>query len=235
MANDYFHFKKFTIRQDKCAMKVGTDGVLLGAWTSVTNCKTILDVGTGTGLIALMLAQRSKAQIDAIDIEQDAFVQASENVAASPFYEQIKICHQSFDDFTLIPDHTYDLIVCNPPFFFKSLNSPDNKRNIARHTEGFSYMDLIEKGKSLLNPKGRISLIIPFEQGKELVNFILNQQMSIIRQTDVYPTASSSPKRILVELSKDQSTPCLRDRLVIEESRHKYTLDFQLLTKDFYL
>jgi tRNA1Val (adenine37-N6)-methyltransferase len=219
-------------------MKVGTDGVLLGAWTSVHNCKTILDVGTGTGLIALMLAQRCSALIDAIDIEYNACTQANENVASSSFGKQVRIHHQSFDKFAQTANRLqYDLIVSNPPYFITSLQSPDNKRTIARHSESLSFMDIIEKGRSLLSPTGRITLIVPFEQGEILSDFITEKQMVIIKRVDVYPTPAGNPRRILVELSMSQSLSCscFHDKLIVEESRHRYTAEFQNLTHDYYL
>ena len=165
MANPYFQFKKFTIRHDKCAMKVGTDAVLLGAWADITACKNILDIGTGTGIIALMLAQRCFANIDAIDIDTDAYSQAKENVAASPFAERINVIHASCSEYTgSCAREKYDLIVSNPPYFINSLKCPDNKRSVARHTDSLSLFELIDDSCSLLSLSGRIALVLPYEQ-----------------------------------------------------------------------
>ena len=135
MSNPFFQFKQFTIRHDKCAMKVGTDGVLLGAWAGTESCNRILDIGTGTGLIALMLAQRSKAAIDAIDIEADACLQAQENAESSLFAGRINVFHSDLVDFAQASTHLYDLIVSNPPYFVDSLKCPNLQRNTARHTD----------------------------------------------------------------------------------------------------
>ncbi len=235
MPNDYFRFKKFTIQQSKCAMKVGTDGVLLGAWVSVKNCHNILDVGTGTGLIALMLAQRSNAIVDGIDIDGDAVIQATENASSSPFKDRVNIYHLSFDDYSATTKQLYDLIVSNPPYFKQSLKSPDNKRTIARHTDNLSFTELIENGKSLLTSDGRIAFILPAKQEKELIDCLHANQMKMIRKTVVFPTPNAQPKRLLVEISKIMDLTCEEDELIIEKSRHVYTDDYTDLTAGFYL
>lgn len=235
MANDYFEFKQFNIQQDKCAMKVGTDGVLLGAWVAIESCNTILDVGTGTGLIALMLAQRSNAKIDAIDIDREAITQASGNILSSVFANQIQVYHTPFEEFVMRAEHTYDLIVSNPPYFVKSLKSPDIKKNLARHTDTLPLSLLLSKSKSLLTPNGRIAVILPFQRQKELLEIVMENNLYIIRKTEVIPTPNALPKRLLVELSVNVPTSCVSDSLVIEENRHQYSTDYIKLTKDFYL
>lgn len=236
MANPYFQFKKFTIYHDKCAMKVGTDAVLLGAWTDTFQCKRILDIGTGTGIISLMLAQRSFAEIDAIDIDKDACIQATENVIASPFVERIKVMHSSCTDFVMSnPQKKYDLIVSNPPYFINSLKCPDNKRAVARHTDTLRLTDLIREACTLLSSTGRIALVLPHEQLKEIRELASINHLYIHRQTDVIPTPGASPKRLLIELSVTEENTKKRDTLIIEEARHQYTPEYITLTKEFYL
>lgn len=236
MANPYFKFKKFTIRHDKCAMKVGTDAVLLGAWASTAHCTTILDVGTGTGIIALMLAQRSEAEIDAIDIDADACNQAIENVACSPFAERIKVTHNSCSEFAAAESgKRYDLIVSNPPYFVNSLKCPDNQRTIARHTDSLPLCELIREACSLLSPTGRIALVLPYEQLSEVEEIARQNALHISRQTDVIPIPEAKPKRLLVELSAPVEGIKNRNTLIIEEARHQYTPEYIELTKDFYL
>ena len=157
MSNPFFQFKQFTIRHDKCAMKVGTDGVLLGAWAGTESCSRILDVGTGTGLIALMLAQRSKAVVDAIDIDADACLQAQENAESSLFAGRINVFHSDLVDFAQASTHLYDLIVSNPPYFVDSLKCPNLQRNTARHTDTLTLEDLLQYSRKLLAPQGRIA------------------------------------------------------------------------------
>jgi tRNA1Val (adenine37-N6)-methyltransferase len=235
MANDYFQFKQFNIQQDKCAMKVGTDGVLLGAWVATGSCRAILDVGTGTGLIALMLAQRSLAGIDAIDIDEAAAGQATENIASSAFANRIQVFHAPFEEYASKAHRRYDLIVSNPPYFARSLKSPDTKKNLARHTDTLSLSSLLSGGKSLLAPDGRIALILPCQRESELMETAQENKLAVVRKTAVKPLPDAPPKRLLIELSANVSAPCLTDTLIIEESRHQYTAGYRELTKDFYL
>lgn len=236
MANPYFRFKQFTIRHDKCAMKVGTDAVLLGAWASTEYCKSILDIGTGSGIIALMLAQRSHAEIDAIDIDADAFTQANENVACSPFANRIKVIHNSCSKFATAESvKRYELIVSNPPYFANSLKCSDSKRTIARHTDNLSLYELVSDACSLLSPTGRIALILPYEQLIEVEEIARQNALHISRQTDVIPIPGAQPKRLLVELSAPSEGIKKQNTLIIEETRHQYTPEYIELTKDFYL
>lgn len=236
MANSYFRFKKFTVYHDKCAMKVGTDAVLLGAWADTSFCRNILDIGTGTGIIALMLAQRSQATVEAIDIDKEACVQATENVAASPYTERIKIVHASCADFAASNlQKKYDLIVSNPPYFINSLKCPDNKRTVARHTDTLLLSDLIREAQTLLSLSGRIALVLPYERLEEVKALASANHLYICRQTDVIPTPGAAPKRLLVELSTTEENIKNRDTLTIEETRHQYTPEYIALTKEFYL
>lgn len=236
MANPYFRFKKFTVYHDKCAMKVGTDAVLLGAWADTSFCRNILDIGTGTGIIALMLAQRSQATVEAIDIDKEACVQATENAAASPYTERIKVVHASCADFAASNQQKrYDLIVSNPPYFINSLKCPDNKRTVARHTDTLLLSDLIREAQTLLSPCGRIALVLPYERLEEVKALASANHLYICRQTDVIPTPEAAPKRLLVELSTTEENIKNRDTLTIEEARHQYTPEYIALTKEFYL
>lgn len=235
MANSYFQFKRFTVRHDKCAMKVGTDGVLLGAWTNVAACKNILDVGTGTGLIALMIAQRSTARIDAIDMDADACLQASENVASSPFASSIHVYHRSFKEYATTTTYRYDLIVSNPPFFADSLKCPDSQRSMARHTDTLCLDDLIGGCLPLLTSEGRIALILPSDREKELVRISTKNKLHILQRTDVIPTPGALPKRLLVELSPSPLQLSTSHTLTLEKSRHQYTQEYKALTQDYYL
>jgi len=218
-------------------MKVGTDGVLLGAWTSVNQCKNILDVGTGSGLIALMLAQRNGlAAITAIDVDVDAVAQAKENAIASPFKDRIEVKNISFQDFVKQTSTEFDCIVCNPPFFVNSLLSPDKRRNEARHALLLPIEELLFLSRKIISLHGKLALVYPFERKRFLDELIQETGWYIHRQTDVYSTPDSLPKRLLLELSLVPSADSvIHNHLVIETQRHHYSEEFVQLAKDFYL
>ena len=233
MPKPYFSFKQFTIHHDRCAMKVGTDGVLLGAWTNLENANRILDVGTGTGLIALMLAQRTiDAGITAIDIDVDAVGQAQENVQASPWEDRVDVVLQ--DVCTYVPDGLFDIIVSNPPYFVNSLKCPDGQRTTARHADSLDANRLIGKVTELLTPEGCFSLILPADQTDELLRIAEEYGLYPSRLTRVITRPGLPPKRVLVEFRKTPQS-CEEAELVVELDRHVYSEDYIALTKDFYL
>ena len=233
MGNPFFRFKKFTIFHDRCAMKVGTDGVLLGAWTDVSHARNVLDIGTGTGLIALMLAQRCKdASITAIDIENDAISQATDNVQASPWSRRITPLLQ--DVRTYCPEVLFDTIVSNPPYFIHSLKGPDEQRNTARHTDTLDAESLFAKAGELLSEEGLFSIILPAEQADDLKRMALQVGLHPSRRTDVVTRPGLPPKRVLMEFRKVE-TPLASNVLVVELERHVYSEEYMALTKDFYL
>lgn len=232
--NQFFRFKQFTVHQERCAMKVSTDGVLLGAWTEPGDVTSILDVGTGTGLIALMLAQRSNANIHAIDIEPEACKQATENVVKSPWRERMEVTCTSFQDFSSQTNHRYDLIVSNPPFFRNSLKTPDDERNLARHSDTLSSEDLLIGVERLLTLQGRFCLILPYvESSLFLVDATLHN-LYCVRKTYVKPAPHKNITRVLMELRRERSK-LNEQNLIIQQEDSKYTADFAALTKDYYL
>lgn len=228
-----FQFKQFTIEQSLCAMKVGTDGVLIGAWTSVPN-GNVLDVGCGSGLISLMLAQRNqKCKIDAIDIEEGAFNQTKINIENSPFKTQIVTYWSSFQNFQ--PDKKYELIISNPPFFVNSYQSEKSTKMIARHTDELPFEDFIFKTVELLQPNGILSIVLPTIQAELFINLSKKNELYLNRICSVQPNFEKAPKRVLMEFSLNQSTP-QKEQLTIETNqRHHYTKEYRNLTKDFYL
>ena len=233
MPNPYFAFKQFTIRHDRCAMKVGTDGVLLGAWTDLSHSRRILDIGTGTGLIALMLAQRCMdARITAIDLDSAAVEQAQENIQASPWKDRTEALQQ--DICTYHPNGTFDTIVSNPPYFIDSLKCPDGQRSTARHTDTLDADRLIGKVSELLTSDGRFSIILPAEQTEDLIRVAGEKGLHPSHQTWVITRPGLSPKRILMEFRKTPIT-LQPDELVIELERHVYSEEYIALTKEFYL
>lgn len=234
MSNPYFRFKQFTVFHDRCAMKVGTDGVLVGAWADTRNAKRILDIGTGTGLIALMLAQRSQAQIDAVDIDEDACVQAKENVARSPWSDRIQIYHCSIQNYAATCQQGYDLIVSNPPFFENSSKALKRARTVARHSDLLTQVDILQIAQELLYEDGRLVVIYPCEEAKafqekaELFGFFCSKKLYI------KPTQESQVKRILLEFNKIQLLN-QEKTIVIELAKHLYSPEFVALIKNFYL
>jgi tRNA1Val (adenine37-N6)-methyltransferase len=236
MPNPYFKFKRFSVFQGNSAMKVGTDGVLLGAWVDCSNIFRILDIGTGTGLIALMLAQRSQAQVDAVEIDINAQSDAQHNFSNSPWGNRICLYHQSIQHFTIGKSGIYQLIVCNPPFFKNSLKTPHESRNIARHNDELPIEELLACVVQLLLPDGNFSIIIPandfneYEKSARMVNLFVH------RKTWVKPTPSGNPKRTLVSFKFGNQLQVIEDELIIEENgRHQYSKEYVGLTSQFYL
>ncbi len=234
MSNPYFQFKQFTVRHDLCAMKVGTDGTLLGAWTKCMNAKRILDVGCGSGLIALMLAQRCPASIDAIDIDEGAITQTGINIKASPFAERIHVWLESLQKLSERP-LTYDLIVSNPPYYSTLSECPDQQRNIARHTATLSLHDLLNGSRKLLSPNGHLSLILPFEQRESLIQTAHSCSLFLYHETAVSSIYNNSPIRLLVDFSVEDCGNPTSDTLFIKNADHQFTDEFRALVKDFYL
>jgi len=230
--NTCFRFKQFTIYHDKCAMKVGTDGVILGAWAHVKKRKRILDIGTGSGLIALMMAQRTSAAIDAIELDEQAAQQAQENVLRSPWSEQIKVLHQNI--LTFSNPSTYDLIVSNPPYFENDLIGPNEQRNRARHTGQLSYANLLAKAATLLHPTGQFELILPTDCYETIKKMALQVGLFPQIETKICTKTGLPPKRVLVAFGHTEQPLCSNE-LLIERSRHVYSQDYIDLTKEFYL
>lgn len=234
-----FSFKQFTIEQSKTAMKVGTDGVLLGAWCDLPSNldAKILDIGTGTGLIAIMAAQRSPlAVVDAIEIDKMAFEQAVENSQKSPFSSRINIYHISLQNYSPVDNYLYDTIICNPPFFVNSLKNPDSARSTARHTDTLSFNDLITHSFRLLKDNGILSVILPTVEGNQFIELAKSSGFIVTRTTNIHPTVGAETKRLLIELQKNSVPISIEERhLTIEISRHQYTEEYIALTRDFYL
>ncbi len=226
-----FQFKQFTIHQDKTAMKVGTDGVLLGAWASIVG-KRVLDIGTGTGLISLMVAQRSFCFVDAIEIDEEAYFQTTQNFSESEWSDRLKIFHTSAQNFK--SEYKFDTIISNPPFFNNSQKAPNESRNFARHTDSLSFKELLEFTSKKLNEIGVASFIIPFDSEKNFLIIAENNNLFPSRICRVRGNENSHIKRSLIEL-RFQETICVESSLTIEISRHVYTKDYINLTKDFYL
>ena len=217
-------------------MKVGTDGVLLGAWTPITNHPiSVLDIGAGTGLIALMLAQRTPAdQIDALEIDENAYEQAVDNFESSPWTDRLFCYHAGLDEFMDEPEDEYDIIVSNPPFYTEDYVSGTESRDQARFESSMPFCDLIEAADLLLSENGIFSVIIPFKEEQNFVALALEFELYPFKITRVKGTPTSEIKRSLMAFSR-QIKDVVADELVIEITRHNYTPEYIALTKDFYL
>jgi tRNA1Val (adenine37-N6)-methyltransferase len=236
MSDKPFQFKHFIIHQDKTAMKVGTDGVLLGAWVEIIpDVFSILDIGAGTGLIALIMAQRSNAEvIDAVELNGDAYEQTVNNFELSDWGDRLFCYHASLQEFTNEIDDTYDLIISNPPFYTSTYKDLPEGRAMARHSESLSYSDLLSGTAKLLSEIGSCAFIIPYTEEENFIEIAKSNKLFINRITRVKGTNEAPIKRSLLQFSFVEK-PILTNELVIEIERHLYTNDYKKLVQDFYI
>jgi len=234
MSNNHFSFKQFTIYQKRSAFKVGTDGVILGAWAGIENVSTILDAGTGTGLIALMLAQRSNANITAIEPDTDSFEEACENVNRTNWKERVKVLNMRLQDINP-SDMKFDMIVSNPPYFKDSLISPDPRKSVARHSFSLPHNELLYCSEKLLNAGGRLEIIMPYDEGNVLIAIASGAGLYCNKIIKIRPTPSSEIRRLMLSFSRERSV-VLESFLTIEKGkRFEFTQEYIDLTKEFYL
>ena len=232
-----FSFKKFTVLQDKCAMKVGTDSVLLGAWCPVDNNPfSILDIGAGTGILSLMLAQRSNAeQIDAIEIDENAYEQCVENFENSPWSDRLFCFHAGLDEFVAEPEEEYDIIISNPPFYSEDFKTDNSQRDLARFQDALPFEELVEAANLLLSENGIFAVIIPFKEEERFIDLCAEVELFPVKVTRVKGTHNTLVVRSLLAFKRYELSVLEADELVIEINRHEYTDDYINLTKEFYL
>jgi tRNA1Val (adenine37-N6)-methyltransferase len=234
MSESSFRFKYFTIYQDKCAMKVGTDAVLLGSWVQPGSAKRILDIGTGTGILAIMLAQKSSAQLDAIDIDEGAFMQARENAKISPWYNRIRTFKESFQNFAANATEKYDLIVTNPPYFHEATKPAEEARIQARHSDLLPFHELIAGVKKILLPEGRFCIILPFKEGMEFIDLAHRNGLFCHHLLRVKTRSDKPEKRILMDF--DLHYGLIRDEvIIIREDETHYSREYEAFTSDYYI
>ena len=232
-----FQFKQFSIQQDRCAMKVGTDAVLLGAWCPIENNPiSILDIGAGTGILALMLAQRSNAkQIDALEIDEEAYEQCVENFENSPWSDRLFCFHAGLDEFVDEPEDEYDIVLSNPPFYAEDYKTENSQRDLARFQDALPFEELIEAADLLLSENGIFAVILPFKEEQRFVDLCAEFELFPVKITRVKGNSSTPIVRSLLAFKRYELSTLQADELIIETARHHYTNDYIDLTKDFYL
>lgn len=236
MATAYFDFKQFRIFHDHSTMKVGTDGVLLGSWASVDAAKNILDIGTGCGLIALMVAQRNpQSQVVGVELDAESSIQAEGNVQASPFSERIDIVQADVRDWQ--PEQTFDVVLSNPPFFEEDLLPPKATRAKARHTQagGLTLEELVVNARRLMNGNSIFAVVLPYSVAQGFEKLCQQQGLFLRRKTEVVTTPGKSPKRSLLEFSSDEVEEYSFDQIILTDKLGQRSADYNELTKDFYL
>jgi tRNA1Val (adenine37-N6)-methyltransferase len=246
MSNTYFQFKQFTIHQDRCAMKVTTDACLFGAWVASevnshpasggTKVKNVLDVGAGTGLLSVMFAQQNPASIiDTIEVDNDAYEQAKENIGASPFAERIHIIHADVRDF--FPEKKYDFIISNPPFYEKELRSSNQKKNIAHHHSSLVLKELLSVIKLNLTTEGLFYLLLPYKRNQEIKAALFENDLSILKIIFVRQSTRHDYFRIMLaaKIKNEREIETMIDEISIWNDEQQYTNAFKELLKNYYL
>ena len=234
MANDYFSFKHFTIYQHRSAFKVGTDGVLLGACADISGVRNILDIGSGTGLISMMLAQRCDAQITAIEPDYESFKQTCENINRCDWHNRITVEHSDLQNFNS-KHEKFDLIVTNPPYFSDSLKSPDSRRSAARHNDSLTTVEILEGVLKLLNDDGRLQLIMPYVEGNVFIAEANKYGLYCNNILKIKPLPNAEIRRLILTFSRFQKKLIEKFLTIERGSRHEFTEEYINLTKDFYL
>jgi tRNA1Val (adenine37-N6)-methyltransferase len=234
MANDYFSFKHFTIYQHRSAFKVGTDGVLLGAYADISGVRNILDIGSGTGLISMMLAQRCDAQITAIEPDYESFKQTCENISCCDWHNRITVEHSDLQNFNS-KHEKFDLIVTNPPYFSDSLKSPDSRRSAARHNDSLTTVEILEGVLKLLNDDGRLQLIMPYVEGNVFIAEANKYGLYCNNILKIKPLPNAEIRRLILTFSRFQKKLIEKFLTIERGSRHEFTEEYINLTKDFYL
>ncbi|MCC7232797.1 MAG: methyltransferase [Bacteroidia bacterium] len=229
-----FRFRQFTVHQDKCAMKVGTDAVLLGSWIRPEYARNILDIGTGTGLIALMLAQKSTAEIDAMDIDEGAYLQARENFRISPWFYRMNVFHESFQEFARLSRKKYDLMVSNPPYFHHASKPSEASRLNARHNDFLAYEELLEGVKKLLAPHGRFILIFPSREGLDFMDHAQSSGLFCHHIVRIRTRADKQEKRLIMEFGNTLQN-LTQEEIVIQEADNSFTSNYIELTREYYI
>jgi tRNA1Val (adenine37-N6)-methyltransferase len=228
-----FQFKQFLIEQDKCSFKVGTDSVLLGAWANVENATHIIDIGTGSGILSLMVAQRCNATITAIESDEISYAQALENFKKSPWNNRITAVKSKLQDY--IPEQFYDNAIANPPYFDKAYLSDDQRKNEARHTESLNLSNIFSFCNAYMLAKATVHLVLPIEQLAKCIAEAEKHNFYLSRLCEVISMPGKNPKRHLLSFTRNNKSKVEYSNLTIEKSRNVYTDEYLELCKDYYV
>jgi tRNA1Val (adenine37-N6)-methyltransferase len=233
MTNTYFSFKQFTINQDKSAFKVGTDGVLLGAYAGLSASGNILEIGSGTGVVSIMLAQRCDAMITTIEPDYDSFLQTTGNVARCKWHDRIRVEHTDFQNFRTT--EKFDLIITNPPYFAGSLKNPDARKAVTRHNDSLSSAEILEGVLKFMKEDGCLQLIMPYAEGNVFIAEAAGYGLYCNNILKIKPLPSAEIRRLILTFSKTQKKTVEKFLTIENGARHEFTEEYMNLTREFYL
>lgn len=230
-----FHLRHFSLLHQQSTMKVGTDAIILGAWVNTDGLKTILDAGTGCGILALMIAQRTGALIHAVEIDKLSANEAEVNFQTSQWHERLKVFHANFIDFPALATHNYDLIISNPPFFTSTFKTQQPRRNLARHTHTLRFEDLIATAGKLLNKDGRLAVVLPMTESEAFIKLAAKHKLYPHRMLKIIPVRGREANRINLEFGIDAPDACQHDTFILRETDRRFTQAYRKLLKPYYL
>ncbi len=228
-----FHFKQFSLYHHRSTMKVGTDAVLLGVWTDVKDVSEALDIGTGSGILSLLLAARSQCRVEAVEIDHASVEEARDNFSNSPFANRLFIHQADFNLFTKQNKKRYDLIISNPPFFINDRKSEKEHKRLARHTDTLTYEQLIDGVRHLLKPNGRISVVLPYREGQHFIQLAIRKGLFVQRQMIIFPKPCREPNRMNIQLGFEK-TPVDQEKFIIRNEDGSFTNAYRSYLEDYY-
>lgn len=229
-----FHFKQFSLYHHQSTMKVGTDAVLLGIWAELNNVKTVLDIGTGSGILSLLIASRAQVSVDAIEMDNASASEAKANFKNVTFSDRLNIVHADFKDYSGQTNKKYDLIISNPPFFINDLRPKEVARRMARHTDSLTYSELISGAVNLLNNSGKLVVVLPYIYHFSFLDIAKKHGLSLHKKMLIFPKPCKEPNRINLQLGFDRKVPT-DEKFIIREEDGKLTTQYLKFVSDYYL
>jgi len=231
----HFHFKPFSLSHSKSTMRVGTDAILMGLFASIPKINKTLEIGTGCGIISLIIATKSYTQIEAIDIDRDSVEEAKKNFSNSPFYQRLKAIHADFNEFAKSHTGKYDLIVSNPPFFINDFRPADYKKKTARHSDLLTYQQICDGTVCLLNSSGKLCLVLPYDESRTFLEIASQKGLYLQRQQLIFPGRGLQPNRINLQFGFEKIDEIQTEKLTIREEDGTFTPEYIDLLKDYYI